>query len=67
MPAGGPRSRKVATSERQYPEPLLFAVVAVVDPPLPVLPPTFTTCQVPPKLVIPSPLVDPAAASPWKV
>src|SRR5262245_51103406 len=49
----------------QYPEPL-FAVVAgvVVAPPLlPLLPLAFTTFHVPPKLVMPSPLVSPAAAS----
>ncbi len=54
---GAPRRRITA----QYPLPLPLVVgvdvVALLEAP------TFTTCHVPPKLVMPSPLVSPAAVS----
>jgi hypothetical protein len=47
----------------QYPDPLRVVAVVVGDAPPP---PAFTTFHVPPKLLMPSPLVDPAPWSPLK-
>jgi hypothetical protein len=59
---GGRRFEPYDASARpQYPDPLRVVAVVLGDAPPP---PVFTTFHIPPKLLIPSPLVDPAPWSP---